>query len=74
MNSDNKPLSLRTRININAAWEVNEWSRRLGVTRERLAAAIREVGNKATEVEMFLKKGLKRTDTVSGKSDNYSML
>ena len=61
---DNKTsFSFKRKINIHDAGEVNEWTRRLGVTRERLRAAVKEVGNYATEVELFLKKGLKGTDS-----------
>jgi len=64
----------KTKINIHEALEVNEWTRRFGVTRERLIAAVREVGNNATDVEMFLKKGIKRNDTVLGQIHNHSIL
>jgi len=74
MKYNNTSFSPGSRININAAWEVNEWTRKWGVTRERLAAAIKEVGNKASEVEIFLKKGLKGTDNISGGTGNYSIL
>jgi len=62
MKNINLPLGANARININEAFEVNEWTRRFGITRDRLMAAVKEVGNNATEVEMFLKKGLRITD------------
>jgi hypothetical protein len=59
---DNKPVSLSSKINILNTEQVIEWTRKLGVSRERLTAAVKEVGNNANEVEMFLKKGLKKTE------------
>lgn len=63
--SVNSTVPLRPRINMLNPGEVNEWSRKLGITRERLAAAIKEVGNNANEVILFLKKGLRKAEMAS---------
>jgi hypothetical protein len=44
------------RINIHEPWEVNWWTRELGVTKDQLAAAVRAVGVMAANVRAHLRK------------------
>jgi hypothetical protein len=45
----------RTRINVNEDYEVEYWAKRLGVSKERLKAAVSAVGTQALAVEKFIK-------------------
>ena len=45
----------RDRINLHEDYEVQYWSKRFGVTRERLKAAVAAVGPTAKAVEAHLK-------------------
>jgi hypothetical protein len=42
-------------ISLTEDYEVEHWTERFGVTRERLAAAVRRVGNSAQNVERYFK-------------------
>ena len=46
----------RTRVNIHERYEVRYWTKKFGVTEERLKAAIAKVGTSAKAVESELKK------------------
>lgn len=41
----------RSRINMNEEYEVQYWTKKFGVTKEKLAEAVRAVGNSAAKVE-----------------------
>lgn len=45
----------RTRINVNEAYELRDWSKKFGVTPEQLKEAVNAVGTNAAEVEAHLK-------------------
>ena len=45
------------RINVNVESEVEYWSKELGVSRERLARAVEEVGEKVVDVKRQLGLG-----------------
>jgi hypothetical protein len=44
----------RARINMDEAWEVTYWTRTLGVTKDRLAALVKEVGPLVANVKKKL--------------------
>ena len=46
----------RSRINVNESYELNDWSRKFGVTPEQLKKAVKKVGSIASDVEAYLKK------------------
>jgi hypothetical protein len=46
----------RLRINVNERYELDSWSEKLGVTRDRLKEAVTAVGPMAADVERYLKK------------------
>lgn len=46
----------RTRISLSEPWEVNYWTKALGVTRDALEAAVKAVGNMAEDVRRHLGK------------------
>ena len=46
----------RSRININEKYEVDYWTKRFGVTVERLRAAVDKVGTSVKDVEADLKR------------------
>ena len=45
----------RTRIDVNEDYELRDWSKKFGVTKEELKAAVKSVGDKASAVEKHLK-------------------
>lgn len=45
----------RKRINVNETYELRDWAAKFGVTQEQLKAAVARVGDRADEVERFLK-------------------
>lgn len=47
----------RKRINVNQDYELRDWSKKFGVTPERLKEAIAAVGDRAEKVESYLKGG-----------------
>jgi hypothetical protein len=49
----------RDRISLSEEYEVQDWSKKLGVTHEELKQAVKKVGNIAKDVEAYLKKGSK---------------
>lgn len=44
------------KINTNQEWEVRDWSRRLGVSKDELIDAVDVVGNDADDVKDYLGK------------------
>jgi hypothetical protein len=46
----------RDRINVHEDYELQEWSKSLGVTKEQLKAAVEAVGTSAQKVREYLKK------------------
>jgi hypothetical protein len=44
----------RLRINMHQGWEVDYWTRKLGVSREELAKAIEIAGDRAHDVADYL--------------------
>ena len=46
----------RTRIDVHQDYELRDWARKFGVTREQLEEAVRAVGNSAQAVERHLKE------------------
>jgi hypothetical protein len=47
----------RSRINPNEPWELRYWSEKLGVSSERLRAAVQQVGPSVEKVEQYLEQG-----------------
>ena len=47
----------RQRINIHEAYELRDWAEKFGVSQEQLKDAVARVGDRADEVERFLKNG-----------------
>ena len=47
----------RKRINVNQDYELQDWSDKFGVTKERLKEAVEAVGDSAKQVEKYLKGG-----------------
>ncbi|KQY86242.1 MULTISPECIES: DUF3606 domain-containing protein [Roseateles] len=45
----------RQRINVNEAYELRDWAAKFGVSPEQLREAVARVGDRADEVEQFLK-------------------
>ena len=46
----------RSRISLEQDYEIRDWSKTLGVTKEELMAAVKAVGNSADKVREHLKK------------------
>ena len=46
----------RSRINLEEDYEVRDWTKTLGVTKEELVAAVKAVGNSVEKVREYLKK------------------
>lgn len=46
----------RGRININEGYELDYWSNKFGVSKDKLKAAVQMVGTSADKVEDYLKK------------------
>lgn len=45
-----------TKVNVNETWELEYWSKKFGVTKERLKEAVKAVGTSAAEVQKYLGK------------------
>ncbi len=45
-----------TKINVNESWELDYWSKELGITKERLKEAVRAVGTSVKDVKRYLGK------------------
>lgn len=52
----------RVRINMNEAYEVRYWTQRLGISEERLATAVNEVGSSVAMVEKYLQESRGKVD------------
>lgn len=50
-----KPLDA-TRIDVNQEWELDEWSKKFGVTKQQLKEAVEAVGTSAAAVQKYLGK------------------
>ena len=46
----------RKRIDVSQAYELRDWSKKFGVSPDELKAAVRAVGDRADDVEKFLKR------------------
>lgn len=53
-NTANRGQPDRSKINMNEDYEVQYWTKELGVTRDVLQKAIDAVGNSSTEVRKYL--------------------
>ena len=47
----------RDRINLSEDYEVQDWSKRFGISPGELREAVKKAGNMAKDVEVCLKKG-----------------
>ncbi|MGM9480249.1 DUF3606 domain-containing protein [Roseateles sp. NT4] len=45
----------RQRINVNEDYELRDWAAKFGVTTEQVKQAVAQVGDRAAEVEQYLK-------------------
>jgi hypothetical protein len=45
----------RSRINVNEDYELRDWSKKFGVTKDELKAVVKKVGDKASAVEQHFK-------------------
>jgi hypothetical protein len=45
----------RKRISLGEPYEVRDWAKKFGVSKEELTAAVKKVGSKASDVEAHLK-------------------
>ncbi|ROH99527.1 DUF3606 domain-containing protein [Chryseobacterium daecheongense] len=45
-----------SKVNVNETWELEYWSKKFGVTKERLKEAVKAVGTSAAEVQKYLGK------------------
>ncbi|WP_082474329.1 DUF3606 domain-containing protein [Chryseobacterium sp. Leaf201] len=45
-----------TKVNVNESWELDYWSKKFGVTKERLKEAVKAVGTSAATVQKYLGK------------------
>lgn len=59
-NKKNVGKSDRDRISLSEEYEVQDWSKKFGVTQEELKQAVKKVGNMAKDVEAHLKKSAKK--------------
>jgi len=46
----------RSRINVHEEYELNDWSKKFGVSHDELKTAVEAVGTEAKDVEEYLKK------------------
>ncbi|WP_419487357.1 DUF3606 domain-containing protein [Chryseobacterium bernardetii] len=45
-----------TKVNVNETWELEYWSKKFGVTKEKLKEAVKVVGTSAAAVQQYLGK------------------
>lgn len=45
-----------TKVNVNETWELEYWSKKFGVTKEKLKEAVKAVGTSAAAVQKYLEK------------------
>jgi hypothetical protein len=58
--SDDKTMASgqdRQRINVNQEYELRDWSKKFGVSPDRLKEAVAAVGDQAAKVEAYLQGG-----------------
>jgi hypothetical protein len=53
---NNRGQQDRSRINMNEKWEVQYWTKELGVSEEELRQIIQQAGNNVTDVRQHLKR------------------
>ena len=71
--SDNKQKAGgadRRRINVNEDYELNDWAKKFGVTRDQLKEAVQAAGTDAAKVEQHLKQST--GSRAAGSSDKPS--
>jgi hypothetical protein len=56
-NLQNRGGQDRQRIDVNQDYELRDWSKKFGVSKERLKEAVQAVGDRADKVEQFLGGG-----------------
>lgn len=54
-NLQNRGAQDRSRISLSEKWEVEYWTKELGVDREQLEQAVKQAGNSANAVRQHLK-------------------
>ncbi|WP_346984971.1 DUF3606 domain-containing protein [Chryseobacterium sp. POE27] len=45
-----------SKVNLNETWELEYWSNKFGVTKEKLKEAVKAVGTSAAEIQKYLEK------------------
>ena len=65
-NTDKTGGQDRKRINVNQDYELQDWSKKFGVTKDRLKEAVQAVGDNAEKVERYLKGGDRSGSRSSG--------
>jgi len=55
-NLQNRGAQDRARINLSEDWEVRHWTESLGVSKEELESAVKQVGSSADKVREHLKR------------------
>lgn len=45
-----------TKVNVNETWELEQWSKKFGVTKEKLKEAVKAAGTSAAAVQKYLEK------------------
>lgn len=53
---DKKGKEDAIRINVNEDWELNDWSKKLGVTKDQLKKAVETVGDSVDAVKKYFGK------------------
>ena len=48
----------RTRIDVSQDYELRDWAEKFGVSKEQLKAAVQAVGDRAADVEKYLKRAV----------------
>ena len=56
-NKKNTSKPDRDRISLSEDYEVQDWSKKFGVSAEELKKAVKQVGSMAKDVEAYLQKG-----------------
>jgi hypothetical protein len=59
-NLQNRGGQDRQRIDVNEDYELRDWAKKFGVSKERLKEAVQAVGDRADKVEQFLGGGERR--------------
>lgn len=61
----------RKRINVNEDYELRDWSKKFGVSKDKLKEAVQAVGDQAAKVEQYL-KGSERSGGTSDRGRGKS--